>query len=257
MTGKPSNDLPDIDSFEWDDLAEQQEKESEGDPISVAPGQAPPDVPRPMAQPVLPRRRPRRREADPVFVYAVLMAFNVGLMPLAENHPIERYTILWTLLAAVGVAAALAGNRLSLDDVRGHDLLWGAGLGVLLGAPLLLIGASTLAQTSERIFVDLPDGAVFQSLVFVMATTETLFFRGILQLVQPWLVTALMASGWSLMLFFPAVAGYLYPTLVIGTFIVMLSLLYSYVRRRNGLAAAWLCQIVVSVLWLFVPRLLV
>jgi hypothetical protein len=33
-------------------------------------------------------------------------------------------------------------------------------------------------------------------------------------------------------------------------------MIYSYVRQRNGLAAAWLCQIVVNVVVLFLPVLI-
>jgi hypothetical protein len=245
---------PDFDSFEWDNEDEPPREESAVPPAPTAP--APGESPPPPASPALPRRRALRRESDPVFLYAVLVAFSVGLMPLAEGNPIERYTILWTLLAIVGVAGILLRGRPLLSEVKAADLLWGAGFGFLLGTPLLLVGAGILALASDKIFAGLPDGAVFQSLVFVMSTAETLFFREVLQEVQPWLVTALMSSGWSILMFFPAVAGYLYPALVISTFIVMLSVLYSYVRQRNGLAAAWVCQIVVSVLWLFVPRLL-
>ena len=48
---------------------------------------------------------------------------------------------------------------------------------------------------------------------------------------------------------FPAV------TLIIGTALVMMNLIYSYVRQRNGLAAAWLCQIVINLTLLFLPLL--
>ncbi len=276
---RPPANPPDIDSFEWDD-ADERPDEREGidapskgtrapraHPRQEPPGSRP--APRSTSEPSSSRQLPlfdgkvssrrrlsRRRETDPVFIYAVLMAFSVGLMPLTENNPIERYTILWTLLAGVGVTAFLLGDEPLFGEVKVNDLLWGSAFGVMLGAPLLLVGAGILALASDKIFFGLPDGAVFQSVVFVMSSAETLFFRGILQWAQPWLVTAVMAASWSILMFFPAVAGFLYPALVISTFMVMLSVLYSYVRQRNGLAAAWVCQIVVSVLWLFVPRLL-
>lgn len=277
---RPPAGPPDIDSFEWEDADDRLR-----DPVRPVLPDRHPEVPQPhqrqqasgqhdvspsRKEPPPPsrqlplfegraapsRRLSRRQETDPVFIYLVLMAFSVGLMPLTESNPIERYTILWTLLAGVGVAAFFLGDEPLFGQVKVNDLLWGSGLGVMLGAPLLLVGAGILAQASDKIFFGLPDGAVFQSVVFVMSSAETLFFRGVLQRSQPWLITALMAAGWSILLFFPAVAGFLYPALVISTFIVMLSILYSYVNQRNGLAAAWTCQIVVSVLWLFVPRLL-
>ena len=46
---------------------------------------------------------------------------------------------------------------------------------------------------------------------------------------------------------FPAVA------VIIGTALVMMNMIYAYVRQRNGLAAAWICQIVVNLILLFLP----
>jgi hypothetical protein len=43
---------------------------------------------------------------------------------------------------------------------------------------------------------------------------------------------------------------------VIGMFFTFLNFLYGYLRFRNGLAAAWICQIVSSTLLWFAPRLL-
>jgi hypothetical protein len=34
-----------------------------------------------------------------------------------------------------------------------------------------------------------------------------------------------------------------------------MNLIYSYVRQRNGLAAAWICQIVANIVLLFLPLL--
>ena len=43
--------------------------------------------------------------------------------------------------------------------------------------------------------------------------------------------------------------------MVVGTALVMMNVIYSYVRQRNGLAAAWVCQIVVNLVLLFLPFL--
>jgi hypothetical protein len=213
-------------------------------------------------QQVRPRTRARRSayaNVDPVFIYLVLMALSLGLTPLANQNPLERYTILWTLLTLGGlywVVTSGSGLRIGLQV---NDLIWGGVWGIVLGTPLLLIGANVLSQTSVQMFVGLPVGAVFQSTVYVMSLAETLFFRGMMQQSRSWPVTAGLATAWSVLLFFPTLDLADYPMLavIIGTLFAMLSALYSYVRQRNGLAAAWLCQVVVSVLWLVVPRLLV
>ena len=119
------------------------------------------------------------------------------------------------------------------------------------------VGPGLLSDVSSRMFVAMPDGALFQTIVFVMATTETAFFRGIVQTSRSLLVTAVMASAWSILMFFPTmdVMGYPFIALIAGTFIVLLNILYSYVRERNGAAAAWVTQTLVSLAWLFLPRL--
>ena len=211
---------------------------------------------------VRPRTASRRRayaDVDPLFIYVVLMALSLGLTPLATHNPLERYTILWTLLTLGGLYWAVTSENGLRIILRPNDLVWGGVWGIALGAPLLLIGANVLSQTSDQMFAGLPVGAVFQSIVYVMSFAETLFFRGMLQQSRSWPVTAALATGWSVLLIFPTLDLAAYPmlALIIGTLFAMLSALYSYVRQRNGLAAAWLCQVVVSVLWLVVPRLLV
>ncbi|NPV67972.1 MAG: hypothetical protein HPY64_12575 [Anaerolineae bacterium] len=271
--------LPDFESFEWDaegpadrdifstadTLAApvspelmQPAASGRASPASAGATQAPADTPPPVAM-----KRARRRErlwnVEPVFFYLIMVALSVGLTPLAMSHPVGRYALLWTLLAGGVLASYLLDDGTLEVRLRPRDLMAGAGWGAVVGLPLLLVGAGLLAEISERIFVEMPDGAVFLTIVFVMATTESAFFRGLLQSRQPLLFTVLLASAWSILMFFPTmdVIGYPLVALIAGTFLVMLNVLYGYVRQRNGATAAWVCQTLVSLAWLFVPRLLV
>lgn len=280
MNREPS--LPDFESFEWD-----AEDPDDRDIFSTADTLAAPVPPEPMqpaasvgsstafaevtavaqapadAPPAVAIKRASRRErlwnVEPVFLYLIMVALSVGLTPLAMSYPISRYAILWTLLAGGVLASCLLDDGMLEVRLRPRDLLAGAGWGAVVGLPLLLVGASLLVETSERIFVEMPDGAVFLIIVFVMATTESAFFRGLVQDRQPLLFTALLASAWSILMFFPTmdVIGYPLVALIAGTFLVMLNVLYGYVRQRNGTTTAWICQTLVSLAWLFVPRLLV
>ena len=69
-----------------------------------------------------------------------------------------------------------------------------------------------------------------------------------------WL-TGLMATLWSILLFLPRLNVTRFPTigLLVALALLMMNLLYSYVRQRNGLAAAWICQIGVNLVLLFLP----
>lgn len=206
---------------------------------------------------VTPRRSSTRWQFDPLFAYLVLMGLSFGLTPLATGQPNGRYSVLWTLLAGTVLALQLLDDGRLEVRLRVDQLLWGTGWGLVVGLPLLLVGPNLLADVSNRIFVGMPDGAVFQTIVFVMVTTESAFFRGIVQRTRSATVTAVMASAWSMLLFFPTmdVIGYPSITLIAGTFIVLLNILYSYVCQRSGPASAWVTQMLVSLAWLFLPRL--
>ncbi len=291
MTGPENPRKPDFDSFEWDaldqsDLFDQAETLEQAVPDGTEAAEAPvaametiaeqqaglygepaeiaPETP-PLAaeEPARPRAAaPRRRrglrwELDPLFAYLILMGLSFGLTPLASGQPNGRYSILWTLLALVTLASRIMDDDHIEFQVRPGQMLWGAGWGLIVGLPLLLVGPGLLADVSHRMFVAVPDGVVFQTIVFVMVTTETAFFRGLMQATRPASVVAVTASLWSILMFFPTmdVIGYPSIALIAGTFIVLLNVLYSYVRQRNGVAAAWVTQTLVSLAWLFLPRL--
>jgi hypothetical protein len=85
-----------------------------------------------------------------------------------------------------------------------------------------------------------------------------LFFRGAMQRVHPIPVVALLASVWSMLMFFPNLGLGETPAVgvVFGTALVLLNFLYSYVNFRYGLAASFFCQISAGTLLLLVPRLM-
>jgi membrane protease YdiL (CAAX protease family) len=164
----------------------------------------------------------------------------------------------------MGGTAFLLGSGIRLKVNDPGDLLWGLGLGVFSGGALALVGVDTLAVASERLFnAGQPNNAVldtwvFQATVVVMPLAETLFFRGAMQRVHPVPVVALLASAWSILMFFPNLGLGETPVVgfVIGTALVLLNFLYSYVDFRNGLAASFLCQTTAGTMLLLLPRLL-
>lgn len=206
------------------------------------------------------RPRSTRQDLDPVFGYILAMALSVGLMPVQAN---TRYVILWAFLAAMGGIAFLLGSGIRLKVTDPGDLLWGVGFGLFTGGALMLVGADTLATVAERLFAGeetdnaLLDTWIFQATVFVMPVAESLFFRGAMQRVHGIPTVAMMASIWSMLMFFPHLGLAETPVvgIVFGTAIVLLNFLYSYVNWRHGLAASFFCQIVAGSLLLLVPRL--
>ncbi len=202
--------------------------------------------------------RSMRQDLDPVFGYILAMALSVGLTPIPAS---TRYVLLWTFMAAMGGMAFLLGSGIRLKVTDPGDLLWGIGLGIFTGGAMMLVGSDTLKTASERLFGAggaLTDSWVFQATIFVMPVAEALFFRGAMQRVHPIPVVAIMASIWSMLMFFPNLGLGEAPVVgvVFGTALVLLNFLYSYVNWRHGLAASFFCQICAGTLLLLVPRLI-
>jgi len=204
--------------------------------------------------------------SDPTFGYLIALALSFGLLPLLPNNADFRLTLAWSVLALFGVLSWLFGTTTRIERETIDNLAWGGVFGLIIAAPMLLIGGSTLTATIHFIFQtgigaevrSLPSGAVLAYLVFVMPLAETLFFRGFMQQSRPMLLVGMLSSVWSLILFVPMLRVGEYPLIgiIISIVLVMINLVYAYVRDRNGLAAAWVCQIVISFVLMFLPYLM-
>ena len=198
--------------------------------------------------------KPRRGSGgDPIFGLVLVGAISIGLIPLIGNEAADmRYTIVWGLLALFGVTAWLLGNGQRIEQDIPENLGWGIAFGLILGIPLLAFGGTTLTEITEMLFPELAAGTVLAYLIFVMPIGETLFFRGLLQDGQTFWSTAILCTIWQWIMFFPLINKQAFP-LVVGVILFLANMMYGYVNERNGLAAAWLCQITVNVLVFFMP----
>lgn len=195
----------------------------------------------------------RASTSDPLFGLLIAGAISVGLVPLIGSDAADmRYTLSWGILALFGVLAWLVGRSARVQQEIPENLVWGVVFGFILSIPVLAMGGGTLAEISRLMFEDMGHGTLLAYLIFVMPLAETLFFRAVLQEHQPFWAVALLCTIWHLVLFFPLVNRGPYP-LVVGVVMVMANMMHSYVRQRNGLAAAWLCQITVNLMIIFVP----
>ncbi|MCB9454256.1 MAG: hypothetical protein H6672_22710 [Anaerolineaceae bacterium] len=204
------------------------------------------------------RRRPvayRGSTNDPVFGYLIAIALSVGLTPLIADNADLRYAVLWLVMAGFGVLSWLMGSSARIGQETPENLAWGVAFGLIIGVPLLMVGGGLLGETVGRLFPNMGQGSVLAFLVFVIPLAETLFFRGVLQETRAFWMVGLLSSLWSALVFFPLLDVGRFPAVaaVIGTSLVMMNMIYSYVRQRNGLAAAWVCQIVVNLVVLFLP----
>lgn len=194
-----------------------------------------------------------RGSSDPLFGLLLVGAIAIGLIPLIDSNAVDmRYTLTWGLLASFGIVSWLLGTGPRIDQETPENLIWGIVFGMILGVPLLLFGSGSLEEATGLLFGSLTTGTVLAYLVFVMPLGETLFFRGILQNSYSFWSAGLICTVWQLVLFFPLMNRQAYP-LIMGVIFLMANLMYGYVRERNGLAAAWFCQIAINLLVLFVP----
>jgi hypothetical protein len=211
----------------------------------------------------LERVRYRGSNNDATFGYLIVLALAVGLTPILPANADMRYTLVWGVMAGFGVLAWLFGSLTRVGEEEVESVAWGVIFGLIVGAPLLLVGGETLANAVERLFRQgtasnaplLSSGVVLAYVVFVMPTAETLFFRGVLQETRAFWLVSILSTIWSLVLFAPLLDLLNFPgvAILIGVALVLMNLMYSYVRDRNGLAAAWLCQITVNLVVLFIP----
>ncbi len=206
-------------------------------------------------------RRPNFRGAgDPVFGFVIAAALSIGLTPLLPDSVELRYTLAWGALAGVSVLSWLLGTMERIGQERPDNLGWGILYAVMLGIPFLVfLSQIVLAPAADHLFPGMSSGSLLAFLVFVMPLAETLFFRGLLQGQLTFWLVGLLATLWNIVLFFPvmwdAVAARPAVTAVIVILLLMMNLLYVYVRKRNGLAAAWICQIVANLVILYIPFL--
>lgn len=196
---------------------------------------------------------------DPAFGFLLALALSIGLTPMLPQNADLRYTLAWGALAGVSIAGWLLGSADRIRQEDPEDLAWGVGFGLLAGTLFLLFGSDVLRRAAHLIFPAMGAGTLLAYLIFVAPLAETLFFRGLLQRMLDFWIVGLLAGVWNIILFFPVMWADVLKSpavaLVIAIAFVTMNLLYSYVRERNGLAAAWLCQIVGLLMTVFIPSL--
>ena len=201
----------------------------------------------------------RGATSDPFFGFLLAIALSIGLIPLLPDHADLRYTLAWGTLAGISILAWLLGSTERISQERPENIAWGIIYGLMLGIPLLLFLRPILVPLSRQVFPEMSAGGLLAYLIFVMPIAETLFFRGLLQSQLVFWVIGLLAALWNMMLFFPvmwqSVLQFPAVAAVIAIVLLMMNMIYVYVRERNGLAAAWICQIVTNLIILYIPFL--
>lgn len=201
----------------------------------------------------------RGSTSDPIFGFLIAIALSIGLTPLLPANADMRYTLAWGALAGVGVLSWLLGSNERIAQEKPENVAWGIAFGILLGAPFLVFGGPILVNATRLIFPQMSVGTLLAYLIFVMPISETLFFRGLLQRQLDFWLVGLLGTFWNIVLFFPVmweeVVTKPYVAVVIIIALLMMNMIYVYLRERNGLASAWICQIIANLVMVFIPFL--
>lgn len=191
---------------------------------------------------------------DPALAFIVLIVvMGLGLATVAAD---ARFAAVWSGMALIGVGAILA-NEVPVPRPTLRDLLIGAGYGLLVGLPVLVIGRPQLARLSTEVFEGFGDGMAFMILAFAMPFAETIFFRGAFLAARGLLWTAGASGLWAVLLLVPAMSVSTFPlvTVVISAALVGMNFLYAYIGVNFNLYAAWACQVALNLCLLWLPRL--
>lgn len=212
--------------------------------------------------------RHRGRASDPIFGFLLAVAVSIGLTPVLPAQADLRYTLAWGVLAAVGVLAWLFGDLERIGREAPDDVAWGIGFGLMVSVPFALFFTPQFETATRLMFPQgldpitqqmrpLGAGTVLAYFVFVMPLAETLFFRGLLQRQLEFYIVGGLGSIWNLVLFFPVMWTEILAApavaVVLAIALIGMNMIVAYVCDRNGLAAAWVCQIVAVLVLFFIP----
>jgi hypothetical protein len=194
---------------------------------------------------------------EPLYALLIYLALGLGTWVIGDLE--TRYTILWTLLILMGVGLVMVEASKPPSRIALGNLAWGIVFGFPVGLLLLVFAPQALSATSAMLFPDVSLPALFQMLVLTGPVGETFFFRGVLQERRGIAASIIGAGLGTLILYLPAGVGTsgLVAVISVSLFMTVLSGVYSYLRETHGLAAAFVCQMTLNVLLLFLPRLLV
>jgi membrane protease YdiL (CAAX protease family) len=199
------------------------------------------------------KRRRRRSAKLPLdHYYACLIFAGVGVGTLGIRGQ-ARLVLLWLALLLLSLLYAERRPvqvRYSMGNVGR-----GAGLGALLAVSVFLFAFDGLRATSERLFPMGSGASLFQSLFFVAAPVEELFFRGVLQRERGIAAASVLYGLAGIVFFLPLAGQFFLVLLAVGVGMGLLGLVYGYVCERYGLAAGVACHAVVNVALLFIPRM--
>lgn len=187
--------------------------------------------------------------AEPYLLFMIFVGVGLGAIMLTQP---ARLALMWTTLA---ILCLLYRAKQEVDlSFTLPGLGRGALLGLVIAAPVLAFLAEPLRAFNERLYGTRDVVLLFYQTCFIAAPLEGYFLRGIVQSSKGASVSIALAAATALLYFLPHA-----PILIAFiVFVVMggLSIVYTYVCDRYGLASSIACHVVVSFLLQVAPSLI-
>lgn len=197
------------------------------------------------------RRKPSRLSLSPQLALTILLA--VGLVTWQLDTHV-RLTLMW--LVQIVVLLVIVGRKPPKLNYRLEDVGRGALVGAVPALVILLLAGGVTRTVAENLYPGSDTAAVFQQAVLIAAPVEELFFRGFVQ--ERWNAWAALV-GYALLgvlCFLPTALQFPLVLLTVAFGWTALGLLFAYVSRVYGLAAAVAAHACAATLLLVAPMAL-
>jgi membrane protease YdiL (CAAX protease family) len=195
---------------------------------------------------------------DPYFACLIFAAVGLGTLKLGTS---PRLIILWTTL--IGLWLAFREGQAVQIEYQFRDIGRGAGIGLLIGVPLLLLAFRALATAIPILYVSGEPSPIvgawgtmiFGSLVLVAPLAEELFFRDILHRERGFWISIGLYAAAGVIFFLPTAGGFPAVLVAVSGATAVLGILYAFLYERYGLTIGLACHTTINLVLLFVPAI--
>ena len=204
------------------------------------------------------KRGTNRFALDPYFAGLIFAAVGLGTLKLGTS---PRLAILWSTLLGLWIAYR-EGQPMRLE-YRVADIGRGAGIGLLVGLPLVLVTFRGLVAAIPILYVSTQSSSVlgasgtmiFVSLVLLAPLAEELFFRDVVQRERGFWIAITLYAAAGVIFYLPTAGEFPMVLGAVSGATAVLGILYAFLYERYGLTIALACHTAVNTALIFVPAI--
>jgi membrane protease YdiL (CAAX protease family) len=205
-----------------------------------------------------PPKKTGTQKLDPYFACLIFAAVGLGTLKLGTS---PRLIVLWTTL--IGLWVTYREGKTLKVRYQFSDIGRGAGIGLAVGVPLMLLAFRPLATAIPILYVSIEPtplvgasgSVIFCSLVLLAPLAEELFFRDVLHQERGlWQAIGLYAAA-GVIFFLPTAGGYPAVLAAVSGITAVLGIVYAFLYERHGLTVTLACHTAINLALLYVPAI--